>query len=244
MVSPGPGQTAQRPRGLARRAPASVKQLNPGVSAYPGLVATAFLVDVFDTLVFCDFRARRVALADRFGVDVNRLDRLLAALAPDIDRGTISVEEAYTQAFAACGAELTTALFDEYHALDRADARLFPDAIPFLEAARDGGVPTALVSNCAAGTREMLDSLGVLALVDVAVLSCEIGHAKPSAQIYQAALDRLGVPASAAVFVDDQLRYCDGAVAIGVSAVQIARPGTPTRDGFPVVRSLLELIAA
>lgn len=207
-------------------------------------MATAFLVDVFDTLVFCDFRGRRVGLADRLGVDVDRLEVHLAALAPDIDRGMTSVEEAYIRAFTACGAELTPALFDEYHALDRADARLFPDAIPFLEAARDSGVTVALVSNCAAGTREMLDAMGVLALVDVAVLSCEIGHAKPSAQIYQHALERLGVPASEAVFVDDQLRYCDGAVAVGLTAVQIARSGTQTRDGFATIGSLLELLTA
>lgn len=207
-------------------------------------MATAFLVDVFDTLVFCDFRGRRVGLADHLGVDVDRLEGQLAALGPDIDRGMISVEEAYIRAFAACGAELTPALFDEYHALDRADARLFPDAIPFLEAARDSGVTVALVSNCAAGTREMLDALGVLALVDVAVLSCEIGHAKPSARIYRHALERLGVPASEAVFVDDQLRYCDGAVAVGLTAVQIARSDTQTRDGFPVISSLLELLTA
>jgi putative hydrolase of the HAD superfamily len=207
-------------------------------------VATAFLVDVYETLVSCDFGARRDGLASRLGVDAGRLTSLLAALAPDIDRGLVTVEEAYIQAFAACGGELTPELFDEYHTLDALNPRLFPDAIPFLEAARQSGVMVALVSNCAAGTRGMLDSMGVLDLVDVAVLSCEIGHAKPSAQIYQHALDRLGVGAGEAVFVDDQLRYCDGAVAVGLNAVQIARAGTATRDGFPAVASLLELITA
>jgi putative hydrolase of the HAD superfamily len=213
-------------------------------SIYPVLVATAFLVDVYDTLVSCDFGGRRDGLAARLGVDAGRLKSLLEAQAPDIDRGLVTVEEAYARAFAACGGELTPGLFDEYHTLDALNARLFPDAVPFLEAARQSGVMIALVSNCAAGTRGMLDSMGVLDLVDAAVLSCEIGHAKPAARIYQHALDQLGIGAGDAVFVDDQLRYCDGAIAVGLAAVQIARSGTATRDGFPAVSSLLDLISA
>jgi HAD superfamily hydrolase (TIGR01509 family) len=203
---------------------------------------TAFLVDVYDTLVSCDFQGRRVALADQLGADAARIEGLLAAQAPDIDRGLISVEDAYARAFADCGVELTPGLFEQYHSLHDLNARLFPDAIPFLSAARDQGIAIALVSNCAAGTREMLDELGVLGWVDAAVLSHEIGHAKPSPEIYRAALESLGVSAGESVFVDDQRRYCDGAAAVGLTAVQIARSATAPVDGYRVVGSLLDLV--
>jgi len=50
----------------------------------------------------------------------------------------------------------------------------------------------------------LLAELGVDALADTMVLSCEVGAAKPAPEIFQCALDRLGVTADAAVFVDDQ----------------------------------------
>jgi putative hydrolase of the HAD superfamily len=205
-------------------------------------VVSAFLVDVYDTLVSVDFAARRAVLAERVGADPDLLGDRLAELAPDIDRGLVSAEEAHRRALASCGVALSTEVFEEYQSTRSQYVRLFPDAIPFLEAARERGLPVALVSNCGAGTRDMLSGLGILGLVDVAVLSCEIGQAKPSAEIYQYALARLDIAAGDAVFVDDQLRYCDGAVAVGLTAVQIARPGAETRDGFPAIGSLLELL--
>ena len=85
--------------------------------------------------------------------------------------------------------------------------------------------------------------LGVLDLVDIPVLSCEVGVAKPSPGIYEHALTELGVPAEAAIFVDDQPSYCAGATALGISAVQIARGPVPLppAPGSTVVRSLLEI---
>ncbi len=68
----------------------------------------------------------------------------------------------------------------------------------------------------------MLEELGLADLVDAVVLSCEIGCAKPSSAIYRSALDRLGVEAARAVFVDDQAAYCSAAAALGMRSVHIS----------------------
>ncbi|MGD0553885.1 MAG: HAD-IA family hydrolase [Streptosporangiaceae bacterium] len=202
---------------------------------------SAFLVDVYDTLVSCDFGARQIGLAKVAGVDPDRFGRELMPLLPDLDRGLCSIDEALTKALAACGTTPRDGLFEDFRRVYTEDAGLFPDALPFLLQSRARGIPVALVSNCTFDTRPMLERLGVLDLVDADVLSCELGYAKPSPEIYQAALGRLNVPASEAVFVDDQLRYCDGAVAVGLTAVQIRR-GEPAAPG--VIGSLLELLTA
>jgi len=199
----------------------------------------AFLVDVYDTLVSSDFEARRTGLAKLAGVDPDRFGREVVTLLPDLDRGLITIDEALATALVACGATPRDGLFEEYREVYTEDARLFPDAMPFLLQARERGIPVALVSNCTFDTRPMLETMGVIELVDAAVLSCEIGYAKPSAEIYQAALARLGVQAGDAVFVDDILRYCDGAAAIGLTAVKIVR-GEPAVPG--TIGSLLELL--
>ena len=81
-------------------------------------------------------------------------------------------------------------------------------------------------------------------LVDELVLSCEVRSAKPSPGIYRHALSQLGVPAEAAVFVDDQTRFCAGSVAVGIRAAQIVRgelDGQRPAEGITVVRSLSEV---
>jgi putative hydrolase of the HAD superfamily len=110
-------------------------------------------------------------------------------------------------------------------------------------------VRTAIVSNCSEHTRDLLVKLGVPELVDAVVLSCEVGAAKPSAQIFRHALEQLGVPAGAALFVDDQRAFCAGAVALGISAAQIVRGELDGIDvevpaeGTTMVRSLPEVEA-
>jgi FMN phosphatase YigB (HAD superfamily) len=86
-------------------------------------------------------------------------------------------------------------------------------------------------------------------LVDAVVLSGEVGAAKPSAEIFRHALGQLGVPASRALFVDDQAAFCAGATALGISAAQIVRgdldglDGRVPAAGTTIVRSLPEVEA-
>jgi FMN phosphatase YigB (HAD superfamily) len=76
------------------------------------------------------------------------------------------------------------------------------------------------------------------------VLSCEVGSAKPSPEIYVTALTDLGVAAADAVFIDDQPTFCVGAEAVGVRPIQISRGLNGAASGagwdFPVVHSLLD----
>jgi FMN phosphatase YigB (HAD superfamily) len=84
----------------------------------------------------------------------------------------------------------------------------------------------------------------VAELADTLVLSYEVGAEKPAAEIFSYALDRLGVPAGRAVFVDDQPSYCAGAAHMGITAVQIARgelDGKVPAEGTTVVRSLSDV---
>ena len=57
---------------------------------------------------------------------------------------------------------------------------------------------------------------------------------KPDPAIYREALSRVGDPDPArSVFVDDQVRYCDGAAAVGLQTMLILRP-EESLEGRPV----------
>jgi epoxide hydrolase-like predicted phosphatase len=61
--------------------------------------------------------------------------------------------------------------------------------------------------------------LPVEAIFDVVVDSAFVGTRKPERRIYELTLERLGVDARSAIFVDDLQANCDGARAIGIEAV-------------------------
>lgn len=92
------------------------------------------------------------------------------------------------------------------------------------EAARAKGMKLAVVSNWDHNLRGVLEGLGVLGWVDVAVISGEEGVEKPDPAIFERTLARLGVPAERAVHVGDSERAdVEGARAAGCTGWLIGR---------------------
>jgi putative hydrolase of the HAD superfamily len=209
----------------------------------------ACLVDAYDTIVTCDFSVLRHELPALADLPADMWNEEYGRLSPLLNDGRMSKAEAFGAILRVLGREPRPELVREMVRRDQelllANSRLFDDTIPFLERLRARGYKIAIVSNCTENTRQMLVALGVAALADTLVLSCEVGAAKPAAEIFQHALGRLGVAAEAAVFVDDQPSFCAGSVAAGISAVQIVRGELDGRAlaGATVVRSLPEVEA-
>jgi len=210
----------------------------------------ACLVDVYDTIVNSRFESRLRDVAAFAGVDADAWLAGWVKTRIERDLGTLSVADSVAQTLLACGIDPTPELVDTLVSKDaellRQQVRLFDDAVPFLTGARASGMAIALVSNCGDTTRALLDYLGVIPLADAVVLSCEVGSMKPSPDIYLTALEDLGVAAADAVMIDDQPSFCAGAEAVGVRAIQIARPelnGQVPRSAFQLVRSLLDVPA-
>jgi putative hydrolase of the HAD superfamily len=112
------------------------------------------------------------------------------------DGGTIAVEGLYDRIFAGMHVD--------------------PDAFVMLRAARSAGLKTALLSNSwdFVYPWDELDPL-----LDVKVVSAEVGMRKPDPAIYTLAADRLGVDASDCVFVDDIEHNVTAAAELGMVGV-------------------------
>jgi putative hydrolase of the HAD superfamily len=200
--------------------------------------------------VTCDFSILRNELSALADISPGTWQIEYARIGPLVSDGRLSKAEAFARLLRAAGREARPGLVAELVRQDQelllAHARLYDDAIPFLQRLRDRGIKVAIVSNCTENTRPLLVKHGVDALADTLVLSCEVRSAKPAAEIFRCALDRLGVTAEAALFVDDQAGYCAGSVAAGIRAVQIVRSeldGQVPAPGTTVVRSLPEVEA-
>jgi epoxide hydrolase-like predicted phosphatase len=101
-----------------------------------------------------------------------------------------------------------------------------------VERAQDVGIPTGLISNSWVMdhyTEEIRE------LFDAVVISAEVGLHKPQPEIYRMAADEIGVEPRDCVFVDDLRENCEGAEAVGMTAVLY-------RDAGETIAKLEELL--
>ncbi len=113
-------------------------------------------------------------------------------------------------------------LADHQNLMGRAWQAVRPAAkmINLARAARQAGIALAMLSNSfGLDPYNPYQELGVWDLFDVTVLSETEGIAKPDPAIYEITLDRLGLPASACVFVDDRHANLVPAAALGIITV-------------------------
>ncbi|MFJ6464033.1 HAD-IA family hydrolase [Streptomyces sp. NPDC091387] len=90
----------------------------------------------------------------------------------------------------------------------------------FARAAKEAGYRLALLSNSfGLDPFNPYEHVGIWDLFDVHVISEVVGMAKPDPAIYQLTLDRLGLPGTACVFVDDHSVNLPPAEALGITTV-------------------------
>ena len=214
---------------------------------------TAYLLDLYDTLAFGDWRAWREELASITGLSQDQIGDAYERTRAARNRGEFETPEGDMKAILDA-AELDASLADRVLEAEAAfgdRVELFDDVLPTLARMRQGGHRTVIVSNCSWGTRQSVERLGLDRACDAVVLSCEVGVHKPEPGIYRTALNQLDVEPGDAVFVDDQTAYCDGARALGIDTRLIQRPTAtpfegfgPTTNGHTVITGLAELLDA
>ena len=83
---------------------------------------------------------------------------------------------------------------------------------------RNKGYKTAYLSNTEEPAMGYFHQLGY-DMFDVLVFSCVEGTSKPERRIYELTIERLGVEAGQAVFIDDKPDYIDGAQRAGLNTI-------------------------
>ncbi len=94
-----------------------------------------------------------------------------------------------------------------------------------LSALKDRGYKVGLISNCTEEVSRLWDSMALAPLFDVAILSFDVGLAKPDPRIYELATERLGVGANDCLYVGDGSDgELSGAAQAGMTAVLMRAP--------------------
>ena len=84
---------------------------------------------------------------------------------------------------------------------------------------RAAGVRTGLLSNMPFPVRDYILGCRWLPEFDVRVFSCEFGRCKPAPEIYEYCLNKAGIAAREALFLDDREANVRAAEALGMSAI-------------------------
>ena len=100
-----------------------------------------------------------------------------------------------------------------------------PGVLETLAECRDRGFKVGLISNCTEEVSRLWDSTAFAPLFDAAILSFEVGMAKPDPRIYALATERLGVEAKVCLYVGDGSDgELSGAARAGMTAVLMRAP--------------------
>ena len=170
---------------------------------------------VLTTNVFDSFRAFCV---DQ-GLDPDSIRGLFRGnpealrLVRGLETGAVSEQEFGERFGALLGIENTEGL------VDRMFSELAPDEamLAALRSARAAGIRTGLISNSMGAGRYDRDKFPEL--FDGVVISGEVGLHKPQPEIFRLGCERVGREPEECVFVDDLRENCEGAEAVGMTAV-------------------------
>lgn len=115
-----------------------------------------------------------------------------------------------------CTQQEFTLILDEFFRQDQLDSELM-DYVRRLHQT----YKTGLLSNAWDDLRQVIaEKWHFEDAFDAIIISAEVGMAKPDPRIFQLTLDRLGVNASEAVFVDDMAVNVRAANSVGMNAIQ------------------------
>jgi 2-haloalkanoic acid dehalogenase type II len=130
------------------------------------------------------------------------------------------------------------------HWWDYSDVTLFPDAEKVLPLLKEKGLKMGVVTNgLRSDVDEILPRVGLEGFFDVVIVIDTLGRMKPDVEVFLYALERLGVGASEAVFVGDELEAdYKGAEGAGLTVFLVDRDGKVLDESVSRIGSLEELL--
>ena len=92
------------------------------------------------------------------------------------------------------------------------------DMFSMADSLQENGYRTAVLSNTEVPAMQLFQ-LKRYDMFDVTVFSCLEGVKKPSREIYELTLEKLGTGPGQSIFIDDKQEYIDGAKEVGINTV-------------------------
>jgi putative hydrolase of the HAD superfamily len=183
----------------------------------------AVFFDFGGVIMRTEYQAPRQKLAERFNLDYDEIDK--AVFNSDSARraalGEITEDQHWAEVLKRFKQPLseTKSFHDQFFGGDLVDRHL----VETIRSLRSS-VHTGLISNAWSGLRDLLAREKLLDLFDTVIISAEVHTVKPSAKIYELALDQAKVAAGEAVFVDDMPENIAACQKVGMTGILFNDP--------------------
>jgi len=161
----------------------------------------------------------REDLAAKFGVTRDELEAFVfnSDSSHQSELGKISIEDHWKKVFLYFGKSFDDYIkvYDQFFAGDAIDKKLLSFAGSLKPEFKLG-----LLSNAWVSARSLISArFSFIDVFDVSIFSYEVGIRKPDRRIYQTIVDKMGISASEALFIDDMPVNVAGAKAAGLQSL-------------------------
>lgn len=190
------------------------------------------LITDFGGVVSTNFELALYGFCAREGIDprafaaVFHIEAGSRGLLPQLERGEISQAE-FVDYLAPLLGVRAPGLLERMCA----DLELEPLVNTEIARLRDAGIRVAVLSNSVGS--HPFDPYAAYHLpenFDAVVISDQVGMRKPEPEIFQLTADKLGLPPSACVFVDDVSGYLPAAAALGMGTIHARQPDSTVAE--------------
>ena len=189
----------------------------------------AVFFDLGGVIIRTDYQAPREHLAERLKTTYEDLNRIVfdSESSRQASVGAISTEAHWNAVTHRLGRPLSEAkaIRQEFFAGDVIDLGL----LAFIRSLRPR-YKTGVISNAWPDLRQDLIEKRVDDAFDALIISAEVGIMKPEPKIFQIAIEKLGVSAHEAAFVDDTPVNVDAARSLGMQGILFREPRRALSD--------------
>ena len=183
----------------------------------------AVFFDFGGVIMRTEYQSPRQKLAERFNMDYDEIDR--AVFGSDSARraslGEITEDAHWSEVLKRFKqpASQMQVFRNSFFGGDVIDHNL----VEYIRSLR-GRYHTGMISNAWSGLREFITKQNLIDIFDTVIISAEVGVVKPSARIYEVALEQAKVGANEAVFVDDMSVNIEACGKVGMKGVLFNDP--------------------
>lgn len=180
------------------------------------MVIKAVIWDLGGVIVRTEDLAPRDALAEHLGLSRQEIDHIVFEAD---ERNSAQLGEIDGEAYSQATADRLGLNLQEFRQEFFGGDRLDEELVAHIRELRPK-YKMALLSNALSNLRTFLADWNITDAFDLIVVSAEEHLLKPDPAIYKLALDRLGVNAAEAVFIDDIEANVEGARRVGMQGIQ------------------------
>lgn len=196
----------------------------------------AVFFDFGGVIMRTEYQSPRQHLAERFGMDYDDIDKVVfgSESARRASVGEINEDAHWAEVLKRLKRPMSESksFQDEFFGGDVIDRGL----VEFIRSLH-GKVHTGLISNAWSGLREFIAKEKVIDIFDTVIISAEVGAIKPSARIFEVALEQAKVSASEAVFIDDVNVNIEACEKIGMKGILFKDP----QESLDQLKQLLKI---